>query len=253
MAGTRRTSKTRKRPQGSQSGQASRLINVNIEQPAAPELRSAYAILEEGLSSVNSLATLYSLVTKVRGRGAPKHEEQDLLRAMLVMAGAALDATLKRLLSDAFSAIAVRNDSARRKAAEHLYRQVLKRIENNGERFALALLDDNLRSSLVKLVVDDLTGQSLQSIEQIQKVVAYLGLESSVLSEDELEKTRKALKARNQIVHEMDAVLQEKVERGGRKRYQRKKREMHGHAQILVSIGAKILSRVDNLLKGEGS
>ncbi len=109
---------------------------------------------------------------------------------MLVMAGAALDAMLKRLLADVYGVIVMKNKAARDKAAEHLHRQVLKRIDSEGQRLASSLLSDNPMLSLMQLVVEDLTSQSLQSVNEIQKIAAYLGLEKQKELDDLLNKAK---------------------------------------------------------------
>lgn len=226
------------------------IIQLNLKPPRARELEPAYEVLKQGLSSVNSLAALYDRATKRRGRGAPTHEEQDLLRAMLVLASSALDASLKRLLLDAYGAIVSRSQAAHNKASEHLHRHVLKRIDEHGQRLASALLTDSLRSSLLKLIVEDLTSQSLQSVEEIQRVGAYLGLDN-VLSREEQNNLKDALLARNEIVHQMDVVLTGRVPRGGRKRRQRKRKQMHKYAESLLTIGARLLEEADKALHPE--
>ncbi|MGC8742245.1 MAG: hypothetical protein ACP5UB_12465 [Candidatus Sumerlaeaceae bacterium] len=156
-------------------------INVTLSEPRHPTLNQAHSLLEYGRSSLTSLADLYAERTKKRGPGAPTHEEQDLLRAMVVMAGAALDATLKRVLTDAYDAVLNTNDSAREKAAEHLHRHILKRLsEPDGKMLATALLSDDPRRKLLEQIVEDVASRSLQSVEEIDRVRQYLGLDDFI-------------------------------------------------------------------------
>jgi len=212
--------------------------------PKANSLKPAHRVLSEGVSSANSLLDLYEKATKQRGPGSPTHEEQDLLRAMLVMAGAALDATLKRLLTDAYPQVLERSPAARDKAAEHINRRLLAHLgEAKGRRLVSALLAPNPQEALAQLVVDDLTGQSLQSVKEISRVAEHLGLQNFLA--DKRDALKAAFEARNQIVHEMDAVLDGKAGRGRRKRRPRKKDKMHGHASHLLDVAAKLLQSVD--------
>jgi len=224
-----------------------------FEKPAQPQsnsLQHAYEVAEYGVESAKTLLSLYEKITKKRRRGAPTHEDQDLLRAMLVMAGATMDATLKQLFMDAYTNIVQANEDARRKAEEHLHSQLLKRIaEPQGLRLAEALLSDELHTSLAELIIQDLTRGSLQSLEEVKRVEAYLGVK--VLSgKDQEEKLKEAFTARNQIIHEMDALF-EKTKPGGRKRRQRKKKEMVEYASTLLKVATEALQKVDNAIKSK--
>jgi hypothetical protein len=225
-----------------------------LEKPAQPQsnsLQRAYEVAEYGVESANKLLSLYENITQTKGPGAPTHEEQDLLRAMLVMAAATLDATLKQLFMDAYTNIVQANEDARRKAEEHLHSQVLKRIaEPQGLRLAEALLSDEVHTSLAKLIIQDLTRGSLQSLEEVKRVEAYLGVKI-LTRKDQEEKLKKAFTARNQIIHEMDALFEEKTKPGGRKRRQRKKEEMVEYASTLLKVATEALQNVDNAIKSK--
>ena len=225
-------------------------IEVQLSKPKHPALEPAYSLLDYGRASVKSLASLYAERTKKRGPGAPTHEEQDLLRAMVVMAGAALDATLKRILTDAYNMVLTTSDKAYEQAVDHVHRRILRQVgEAGGKRMAAALLSDDPRAKLAEQIVDDVTGQSLQSVEEIDRVRQYLGVSDDFLRpiRDSL---REALSVRNQVVHEMDAMSGVRGKPGFKKRRQRKKDEMTNYAQVLLQVGAELIKQVDSVLSG---
>jgi len=213
--------------------------------PRAKELATAHVLLRYGVASTNSLAKLYDLVMWSRGRGAPTHEDQGLLRAMLVMAGATLDVVVKRIIRDALQLLVNRSKNALETAAKHVYRRLLKNIqESGGQRLAQALLSRSPVAALVELIIDDITGESLQSMEQVRQAAAYLGLEDFSVPQG----VQEAFAARNQIVHEMDIVHEQRKGRGRRRRQQRKKDEMRAFAEVLLRTAIQFCKSVDDAL-----
>jgi hypothetical protein len=223
--------------------------DLTIPDPKFEKLERAVLLLRYGLDSVRSLYGLYSERTKRRGSGAPTHRDQDLLRAMVVMAGAALDASLKQVCRDTYAAVLKVNSKALEKAKEHVRRYILERLnEGGGKVLAAALLSDQPQSELVNQIIENLVGQSLQSLEQISKVGQYFGLDNFP---NKREKVKEALNVRNQIVHEMDAVPQSQIKRGEKKRRQRKKDDMVNHARVLLEVGVTMIKDLDKVIGSE--
>lgn len=217
-------------------------VSAKPVEPSSEELWHSYMILCDGTDSVNSLASLYQAAQKARGGGAPTHEEQDLLRAMVVMAGATLDATLKRLIRDAFLKLIKCNPKALEEAQKHVKRRIVNDLEKRGgERLSRILLSDSPKAELIGFIIDDTTGDSLQSKDEVEKVVQLLGLEKCAL-----EGLREAFVMRNQIIHEMDSVTS--PGKGEKRRRQRKKTEMYTSARNLLSAAADVLGKVDKHL-----
>jgi hypothetical protein len=217
--------------------------------PANQRLKRAHELLEYGIQSTNSLAELYDRLTKKRGPGAPTHEDQDLLRAMLVMAGATLDIVVKTIVRDTLHVVVAKNRGARSKACDYVHRRLLKTIEDRGgQRLAEALLSESPQAAIVDFIIDDITGGSMQSVDQLQQAAAYLGLENFQVAPE----VRDALTARNQIVHEMDAIEEEPGGKGSRRRRQRKKLEMRDWAKALLQVAANLCGALDKALANPG-
>lgn len=223
------------------------ILNIQKPQTKDPALQRATSILEHGIDTANSLLRIYNEKTQNRGPGAPTHEEQDLLRAMVLMAGAALDAALKRLLTDAYSLLLAKHPAVHEKAAEHIHRNVLKRItEKDGLLIAQALLSESSRGRLTDYIVEDLTSHSLQSVQEVARLREYLGLPP--LRKDTSDSLKRAIETRNQIAHEMDAVDESAPKPGSKKRRQRKKDEMIEFAEVLLKVCAETVREVDDRL-----
>ena len=224
--------------------------------PQAPStecLRSAHLALCDGIDSVNNLWSLYGAGTARGKGGAPTHEHQDLLRAMVVMAGAALDATAKRVIADSLYPLVERNEGSRTEAQKHVKRSVLGELEKGStDRLAEALLADSPRRRIVEFIIADLTGGSLQSVEQLRKATALLGL-GSEFAKGNAKELKDAFEARNQIVHEMDALKAAPAARGKKRRRQRKKDEMFGFAKSLLEAAHELVEGVDGLLGDSGA
>lgn len=213
--------------------------------PNVASLRAAYELLVYGIDSVNSLADLHRRSTAAKGAGAPTHEVQDLLRAMLVMAGATLDATLKKVVNDALPQAVSRSEDARKTAEDHINKQVLRVLDSQGgSRLATALLSDSPREVLTGYIIDDLTGGSLQSYEEVRRVASYLGIADYKPPAG----LKEALHARNQIIHEMDMLPPDS--KSIRKRRPRKRADMCRLAKVLLDVASDFLHHTDGILKG---
>ncbi len=246
----RKTKNTNKKtsPRSSMLRGSFQCVSDHPEKPQSNQLKSAYLVLCDGIDSVNSLAKLYEEATKKRGRGAPTHEEQDLLRAMVAMAGATLDATIKRIIMECLHDVVDKNESAQEEVTKHIERNVLNREASRGnKRLAKALLDPRPPQKIISFIIKDITGESLQSVKQLAKASKILGLDSRKNTKRfDLGKLEKAFEARNQIIHEMDATPGKE---GNKRRRQRKKKEMREYAQNLLGAAKSLLIQVDEVLK----
>src|SRR4051794_20034668 len=87
-------------------------IRKQGDAPAAPELDKAHQILTYAHGSAKSLLTAFNSLSKQRGRGGPSYEQQDLLRAMLLFAGAGVDACAQQVVRDTLPRLAAEHDDA---------------------------------------------------------------------------------------------------------------------------------------------
>lgn len=222
--------------------------------------RNSYLILKYAHDTAESMLEAFATVRKARNakQGAPTDEEQDLLRAMVVFAGAGIDAMTKQLIRDTLPVMVEKLPIARERieklVARHLRRGGDTRVDDDSEsvdvinpqRMARILLADDPRSGLLELIVGDLTAGSLQSAQELYRVMNYLGLKPDSLGANESE-LREVFACRNRLIHEMDVNF----EHPNRNRSSRSRSTMTKYAEILLRASSRILSGVDEQLEKE--
>ncbi len=153
--------------------------------PKAPKPRSVllsrpHEILEDGIESVESLWKTYKQITKTKGGGKSTNQEQDLLRAMLIFAGACLDACCKSVIKSAWKVLIEGNEKSFKAAASIIDRNLALQSsaeENKRRMFTLGavLLSPDHRERLIDAVIDDYVKGSLQSTSEIAKIFSLNG------------------------------------------------------------------------------
>jgi hypothetical protein len=216
--------------------------------PAKPKHQAAinaYLILCSAHKTASSFLEIFMGTQKSpTSTDSSTDEEQDLLRAMLVFASAGLDSMVKQLVSDALSS-AIEQD----KGAESLFKQFIERRLNREEkldnRFLANILgDSNPREALLRSLIDDLTSQSLQSVDQLLKTAAFFNIESRKVCDDP-NRLRLVFQMRNQISHEMDVDLNQT---SGNRR-PRTQEQMIEATTMLFRISENFLKEVDSRLE----
>lgn len=211
------------------------------------QAEKAALIYQNARYSAASLLQAFELARASRGkpRGMTTDQEQDILRAMLVMSAAGLDASLKQIIRDALPELATR-EYAVQQGFEKFVRQSLAGADvesdaASGLKFlARVLSTPSPYWRAVDEYIRDLTGDSLQSAEQVLSAVAALGLDHQKMGFS-IQDLKVIFKVRNQIIHELDIDL------GGerRKRNIRGRDDMVGYADTLLNTTASIILGVD--------
>lgn len=211
--------------------------------------RNARSVLERAEATVKAFEHAFVTVRKERGvtQSPPTDEEQDLLRAALLFAGAGLDSLLKQLVVHALPSLLHTNDDCRGEFEKFVQRQLRATDDDDGMRgaklLARVLCDEMPRERLMTEYSQYLTGGSLQSLEELTEALKALGADS--LTRAERDDLRRIFRARNEIAHEMDIDLQGKR----RKRRRRTKQQMLKDAGTLLAIGRKAIEAVEERLR----
>lgn len=163
--------------------------------------------------AADALLHAYEVMRHQRGRprGMTTDSEQDLLRSMLVMAAAGLDATVKQLVQDTLPHL-IPIDARAQNSFEKF---VLRRLSGdassgvaalNTKLLAAVLVSNKPQERLLQEYIGHLTGNSLQSVDSLFEVAAALGAEpgSVGLTPPEL---KPIFDTRNKIIHELDINL----------------------------------------------
>ncbi len=159
---------------------------------------------------------------------------------MLVFASAGLDSMVKHLIQDALPQV-IRQDS---KARESLREFVERKIRDNDQldyRFLSdVLLVENPVDRMTEQFVQDLTSNSLQSVDQLLSVASHFNISRGVIASDP-DKLRHVFAVRNQIVHEMDINFAHPH----RNRRPRKREDLVEATNQLLSVAGAFLAAVD--------
>jgi hypothetical protein len=209
-------------------------------------------ILSYAHDSAEALLDAFRRVRIARGAtvGTSTDEEQDLLRAMLVLSAAGLDSSLKQLIRDSLPNLIACTPSVRDGLETFVARQLRGDAERSaggsGNRFlARMLVSQSLRDQIIEEYIVYLTGTSLQSADELMRATTALGLQPEKAGVVPAE-LRPIFDARNKIIHELDVNF----EHPNRNRESRAQPKMTKMANKLLEVGERILNGVEQLLGG---
>ena len=203
-----------------------------------------YNILSKTIESVNSFNALYK-AGRSGAKGASTHEQQDLYRAMLIFACAGLDVFVKQLVKNKLPQLLEVDSEVQSKFKDYVKRGLKKDEKEILNTVALALIDQTPRNIFLNEYIKDMTGESLQSIEELRRVSAASGLDTKkIFSGEKMNTIRDAFTTRNEIIHEMDININESASRttGYRTRRQRKAPTMEDHTKSILDLAGELFT-----------
>lgn len=212
-------------------------------------LLRSFAIIKYTHESTAAFHAAFGTVKAARAKaGSSTDEEQDLLRAMLVMTAAGLDSAIKQIIRDSLPAI-IKTDKA---ALTELEGFVAKRLrgdeDGNGlvpsKFLARVLSAQSHREQIIEEYIKELTGSSLQSAQELFKASKALGINPSDVGITETE-LKPIFVIRNKIIHELDIDF----EHPKRNRQTRKQSDMCKYSNTLLVVAEKILDAVDKKIQ----
>lgn len=187
--------------------------------PKMAQLAKAASIFQYTHESASSLVGAFDDAKAKRGkpRGVLTDQEQDILRAALVMSCAGLDAALKQAIRDSLEYLVERSEQVRTGFEEFIQRRISGDSGRPdvpvGSKFLASLLADSTpRARLIEEYIRQLTGDSLQSAEEVFRTLAALGLDPKQAGLD-IARLKGIFAIRNKIIHELDIDLNAKVRR----------------------------------------
>ncbi len=225
---------------------------ARVLEPQVEACSKAAVILARTHESADALLKAFELAQEGRGtpRGMSTDEEQDLLRAMLVMAAAGLDSMLKQLIRDAMPGL-VRASTPVREGLEKFVARSIRGDAESPEPLSASkflgriLAAESQQKQVIEEYIRDLTGSSLQSAAELAKTAAALGLSRTKV---DVPRLKEIFDIRNKIIHELDINL----DSVGRKRNVRGRESMMKHTNALLEIGENMLQEVDEQLWNTG-
>lgn len=213
-------------------------LTVVMARPGSVECDKAYSILVSAHTAAKSFFHAFQ-TSRAGNRGTSTDEQQDLLRAMLIFSSAGLDALIKQLIRDALPAVVNREKGADVKFREFVHAKTSRGDSASDKLIASLLSSRNPRDELLELLVRDLTGDSLQSAEQIFKVASFFDIPTRDIC-GSIEALKAVFVVRNQIGHEMDVAF----DQPNRSRRPRSQADMVKHTNALFELSAKFLAQV---------
>lgn len=183
---------------------------------ASPRCTKASLIATTSHAAADALLDAFHLAKEKRGAargGMTTDAEQDLLRSMLVMTAAGLDATVKQLIEDTLPTLINCDPKAQNSFEKFAQRRLGSDGSGTGganiRLLASLLASASPQTRLIDEYVGHLTSGSLQSTDSLFEVAAALGIDPTqvgLLAHD----LRPIFDTRNKIIHELDINLHAK-------------------------------------------
>jgi hypothetical protein len=210
-------------------------------------LKKAALIYEHSHTSASSLLTAFDDVKAKRGnpRGVLTDQEQDILRAALVMSCAGMDGALKQGIRDCLQHLLDTDDPVRDGFEKFIRKRVggegdILEVGGGAKFLARILADSSPRARLIEEYIRELTGESLQSAEEVMRTVAALGMDHKVLKLD-IPRLKETFQPRNKIIHELDIDLDALK----RKRKVRSRADLLDSANFILDVTRTILRELN--------
>jgi len=226
------------------------LAPIALEEANNPHCTKACTILAYAHESCSAILGAYTLVKQQRAatRGMTTDQEQDLLRAMLVMAAAGLDGMLKQLIRDTIKRLVPLDPGVKEGFETFVARQIGTDAESfkkrsGAEFLARVLTAPTPADELIELYIEKLTGPSLQSANELFNAANALGVAPHTVGIDK-KNIQPIIDLRNKIIHEFDMNLSGQQ----RKRNLRKQKDMVANVDELFKIGQGLLQAVSGKL-----
>lgn len=196
------------------------------------------------------MLTAFDDAKKKRGspRGILTDQEQDILRSALVMTCAGLDAALKQSIRDCLAYLLEESKQVRDGFEKFIKRRIggdssTLELVSGAKFLAIVLAEQSPRKRLIEEYIRELTGESLQSADQIMSTTAALGLDNKKLGL-EIARLKEIFEIRNKIIHELDIDLDAKK----RRRRIRSQADLLDNSDFVLSVAKVILEALDEQL-----
>ena len=221
------------------------------KKPTPKESDRAELVLKQTKSSVKHFREAFNTVRKKRkAAGPPTVGEQDLIRASLIFSAAGLDSVIKELIKGSLKSLAAKDADVQFGLEEYAKRQLKADSEGKPDKNYVKFLAKILVSPApYDQLVDDytisLTGNSLQSVDELFKAASALGIKVNRVN-DENKKIKEIFKIRNKIIHELDVRFD--VRQGQKARNPRTKKELDEMSDLLLQIADDFIKEVNSKL-----
>jgi hypothetical protein len=215
--------------------------------PAQKQLYVAHTTLQGVFESLHVVRTASAGQPGGTARGRLKEGEVDLLRCAIVLAGAGMDAVVRRLATDALPTL-LESPAKYPEAAKRFRQHVADQVKVRGapKSWVEAILSDDPRPEMIRLYVGHLTQGSLQSETDLRRVRDALGVTQEI-SDETIVGLKGFLIARNQVAHDLDLKRPDDETRGSR--YSRTVPKVLEQCNEVVRLTSNYVTGVSELLR----
>lgn len=217
----------------------SNFINYEPEKVKSMQLESSLGIYE---ATYNSVSTFLSYFESEESSGKTN---SDLLRAMLLFATSGLDSMGKQIIKDCLPLICDIEEGSQLQFKEFLRRKLKSDSQIDTNYLAEILSQQNPYDKLKEDWTKKLTHNSLQSVEELNAVIAALDLNGNKII-DNINFLKQILQARNEITHEMDIQIDTTK---NTKQRDRDKNTMISYTEEILKISKCFLRELDTKLE----
>lgn len=208
------------------------------------KIKSSIVVLNKTHQIITRFFGVYEEIKgRRRTRRNQTEKETDILRAMFVFSASGLDSVIKQLIKDCLEVVIKNNDGAQLQMKNYL-----KKVLKDHETVDINVLADLLSKPSpwdkgIKMLKKELSSNSLQSAEQLLIAGSYFDIKSKDIVKD-MQELKKAFKARNQIIHEMDISNITSI----RRRRGRPLQAMCEYTNLMLEIANKFINSVESKL-----
>jgi hypothetical protein len=214
--------------------------------PSSDELIEAHRILVYAHESARTMLLDFDRLSRERGTGTTSDAQQNLLRAMLLFAGAGLDSCAKQTTRIALPLIVRGNAVAREELRKYAIRRLSRQPDADvsagiNAAFLVDLLIGEPMTNVMKSFSDDLTGGSLQSVGELMRIASALGAGDEARLSQTITSLTTGFEIRNRITHELDYNADARP----RPRTQRRRNHMVDETNKLLQAADELLAAAD--------
>ena len=201
------------------------------------KLKKANAILKKLKETLNSFSEIYDSLKN-------DEQKQNILRAKLLFSCSGVDSIVKQLILDTLEEIISLDEGALNQLKKYAERKLGEKDGKNTKLISELFVCENPKKTLISMLKEDLTRNSLQSSEELLKVAAMFNIETSKI-EDNVDYLKKIFYIRNQITHEMDVDMssEEFILR------YREKDDFDKYSEHMVSLITKFIDSIKDKLE----
>jgi hypothetical protein len=214
--------------------------NHTLDTINSPTLVNSHKIYKATHNSVSTFLEYF-----IQEEKDSEKPNQDLLRAMLLFATSGLDSMGKQIIKDCLPKICDIDEGSQLQFKTFLQRKLTKVDSEIDIKYLADILSQQAPYDRLKDDwIEKLTQNSLQSVEELNTVIAALNLNGNKILNN-INYIKQILQARNEITHEMDIQIDSTTPITQR---ERDKDTMISYTEEIVKISKSLLQEVDNKL-----